>query len=89
MERIREVTLRGTKEIVLPAGAEVYSDEVEVTVKAGDRIAVNIYIDQQQKIQNSVSYTHLDVYKRQDINHLQMTVRCMTGSCIMVMNRSS
>lgn len=24
-----------------------------------------------------------------DINHLQMTVRCMTGSCIMVMNRSS
>lgn len=49
VERIREVTLRGTKEIVLPAGAEVYSDEVEVTVKAGDRIAVNIYIDQRRK----------------------------------------
>ena len=56
VERIREVTLRGTKEIVLPAGAEVYSDEVEVTVKAGDRIAVNIYIDQQQKIQNLCGY---------------------------------
>ena len=56
VERIREVTLRGSKEIVLPAGAEVYSDEVEVTVKAGDRIAVNIYIDQQQKIQNLCGY---------------------------------
>lgn len=56
VERIREVTLRGSKEIVLPAGAEVYSDEVEVTVKAGDRVAVNIYIDQQQKIQNLCGY---------------------------------
>lgn len=56
IEKSVEVTLRGSTEIVLQEGEEIYSDEVELTVKSGDRLAVSIYLDQEQKIQNLCGY---------------------------------
>ncbi len=56
VEKAAEVTLHGLPEIVLNGGEEIYSDEVELTVKASDRLAVNIYLDQSQKIQSLCGY---------------------------------
>lgn len=56
IEKSTEVTLKGLSEIVLNRGEEIYSDEVELTVKASDRLAVSIYLDQSQKIQSLCGY---------------------------------
>ena len=54
IEKAAEVTLKGLSKIVLNSGEEIYSDEVELTVKASDRLAVSIYLDQSQKIQSLI-----------------------------------
>lgn len=46
------VTLEGNSRITLEAGQEIFSDEIDFTVCAGDRLAVNIYIDKAQKLEN-------------------------------------
>ncbi len=56
IEKAAEVTLKGLSKIVLNSGEEIYSDEVELTVKASDRLAVSIYLDQSQKIQSLCGY---------------------------------
>ena len=56
IERTAEVTLHGLSEIILQSGEEIYSDEAELTVKASDRLAVSIYLDQKQEIQSLCGY---------------------------------
>lgn len=46
------VTLGGSERITLKPGQEIFSDEISYTVYAGERLAVNIYIDQAQDIGN-------------------------------------
>lgn len=56
IEKSVAVTLHGSTEIMLEAGEETYSDEVKLEVKAGDRLAVSMYLDQEQEIQNLCGY---------------------------------
>ena len=56
IERTADVTLHGSSEIILQSGEEIYSDEAELTVKASDRLAVSIYLDQKQEIQSLCGY---------------------------------
>lgn len=56
IEKTAEVTLHGSSEIILQSGEEIYSDEAELTVKASDRLAVSIYLDQKQEIQSLCGY---------------------------------
>lgn len=56
MKSPAEVTLHDKKEIVLRGGEEIYSDEVELDIKPGDRLAVSIYLHEKQKIQNLCGY---------------------------------
>lgn len=46
------VTLAGNSVITLEPGQELFSDEVAFTAHAGERLAVNIYIGQEQSIEN-------------------------------------
>lgn len=46
------VTLDKKSRITLEAGQEIFSDEIDFTVHAGERLAVNIYIDQAQKMES-------------------------------------
>lgn len=46
------VTFAGDSVITLEPGQELFSDEIVFTVCAGERLAVNIYIGQEQSIEN-------------------------------------
>lgn len=50
IREVKEVTLNGEDVIHLAPGKECYSDEIELEVSAGDRIAVSSYVKDQQKI---------------------------------------
>ena len=53
---IREVTLGGAGEIRLMPGEEVWSDETELDVRAGDRLAVTSYVGPAQSIQSVCAF---------------------------------
>lgn len=46
------VTLAGDDVIILEPGQEIFSDEIVFAVRAGERLAVNIYIGQEQSVEN-------------------------------------
>lgn len=46
------VTLAGNSVITLEPGQEIFSDEIAFDACAGERLAVNIYIGQEQRIEN-------------------------------------
>ena len=49
---VTSVTLNGSPVITLEPGQEVFSDEIAFTARAGERLAVSIYIDQAQDIES-------------------------------------
>lgn len=46
------VTLGGERVITLEPGQEIFSDEIDFAVRAGERLAVNIYIEGEQDIES-------------------------------------
>ena len=50
------VTLNGGREICLAPGQEVWSDEVELAVRAGERLAVTTYVDAPQRIEGVCAF---------------------------------
>ena len=56
VEDIRPVTLRGEREIRLLPGEEEWSDEIPLRVRAGDRLAVSVYVGPPQSIQSVCAF---------------------------------
>lgn len=56
VEHIRPVTLRGSEAITLSPGEEVWSDEVELAVRPGDRIAVTAYVRERQSVESVCAF---------------------------------
>ena len=56
VEDIRPVTLRGEREIRLLPGEEEWSDEIPLRVRAGDRLAVSVYVGPSQSIQSVCAF---------------------------------
>ncbi|MGI6030030.1 MAG: GDSL-type esterase/lipase family protein [Eubacteriales bacterium] len=52
-DSMRQVTVEGKGEIVIPAGEELYSDPVEYPVQPGQWLAVSVYVDKPQTIWGS------------------------------------
>lgn len=49
---VTNVTLGGNSRIILAPGQEIFSDEIDFTVHAGERLVVNIYVEQEQDIES-------------------------------------
>ena len=54
--QVRAVTLRGSGEIRLAPGEEVWSDETALSVRAGDRLAVACYVSGEQSVQSVCAF---------------------------------
>lgn len=55
-EDVRVVTLRGSGEIRLAPGEEAWSDEILLSVRAGDRLAVSSYVSGAQGIESVCAF---------------------------------
>lgn len=53
---IRTITLNGNASISLAPGEEVWSDETELAVQAGDRLAVTSYVCERQSIESVCAF---------------------------------
>lgn len=53
---IRPVTKDKSKVITLAPGQESWSDEITLTVKAGDRLAINTYVDEMQSVESVCAF---------------------------------
>ena len=56
VEGLRPVTLRGKREIALAPGEEAWSDETELSVRAGDRLAVTGYTEEPQSVESVCAF---------------------------------
>jgi Lysophospholipase L1 and related esterases len=56
VEPVRPVTRGGSREIRLAPGEEAWSDETELTVRAGDRLAVTSYVDRVQGVESVCAF---------------------------------
>ena len=56
VEELRPVTLRGKREIALAPGEEAWSDETELSVRAGDRLAVTGYTEEPQSVESVCAF---------------------------------
>lgn len=54
--QVQPVTKDGSDMMILAAGQESWSDEILLTVKAGDRIAVNTYVDKMQPVESVCAF---------------------------------
>ncbi|MCI8968431.1 MAG: hypothetical protein HFH75_12790 [Lachnospiraceae bacterium] len=53
---VRQVTKDQSKVITLAPGQESWSDEITLTVKAGDRIAISTYVDEMQSVESVCAF---------------------------------
>lgn len=53
---VRPVTMDGSKVITLAPGQESWSDEIALAVKAGDRLAINTYVDGMQSVESVCAF---------------------------------
>lgn len=53
---IQTITLNGNTSIFLAPGEEVWSDEAELTVQAGDRLAITTYVGRRQPIESVCAF---------------------------------
>ena len=56
VENLRPVTLNGSAAIRLAPGEELWSDEIELPVSAGERLAVTSYVDEPQSIESICAF---------------------------------
>lgn len=56
IDRVQTVTLNGSVSISLAPGEEIWSDEVELAVQAGDRLAVTSYVRERQPIESVCAF---------------------------------
>lgn len=57
---VHPVTKNGSEIISLTPGEECWSDEVSISVKAGDRLAINTYVKEEQSIESVCAFWSLE-----------------------------